>query len=194
MTGKWRSWAPRVLSARGLGELLLCACLTCGAWGTLAGCKRGTADRAEEMRERASKTAAPAPEPEPLFDAQGRLLPSGRHLEWLELPRGFEETPRSLPRRHEFEARGVTVEQTRAYLAERMFTGQVDTLGEGFIYRAVMPLSGASDAARFDIRVMPKEQGKVVVLGIDTVTYAGAKALPFSEAKRILEEERGRAE
>jgi hypothetical protein len=173
---------------------LLCLCLTCGQWGALTGCQRGNVEPIEGRELAAKKVAAPAPGPEPLFDVQGRLLPSGRHLEWLELPRGFEETPRSLPRRHEFEAKGVSVEQTRAYLSERMFTGQVDTLGEGFIYRAVMPLSGARDAARFDIRVMPKEQGKVVVLGIDTLGYPGAEALPLSEARRLLEQERARAE
>jgi hypothetical protein len=136
--------------------------------------------------------AAPSPRPS-LLDAQGRLKSSGLKVDWFEIPAGFENKG-SRPQRHYFVSHEVTMGQLREYLGARMLTGQVDELGEGAVYRAVMPLSASEKAMRFDVEVAAIDQDTGVSLMLDERTFLGAPPLSVQEAARVLAEEQAKAE
>jgi hypothetical protein len=162
-------------------------------------CSGGDAPSPAKKEPRA-QTAAPKPEvaaPKPplqLFDAEGRLKGSGRRVAWLELPLGFEQDPASRAMHHVFVGRGMTLQQTRDYLSERMLTGEVDDSGEVVRYRAVVPISGGADAMRFDVSVARVEGGQAVKLTLDERTFLGADPLSVPEAREALKREQARAE
>ncbi len=139
-----------------------------------------------------SRTQAEAARPSP-YDAEGRLKPSGRMLHWLEIPTGFENTA-SWAQHHVFESDQVSVEKLREYLAARMLTGQVDELGQGALYRRVMPLSADAKAMRFDIQVGVTEGGRVVRLDLDELLFPGVEPLSPEQAAEALKRDQARAE
>ncbi len=165
--------------------------------GLAAGCARGTTDPDAEQQAAALQLLSPpvpSPAPRPAhLDAQGRLKGSGRHVDWFEIPAGFEEQG-APPRRHLFVSRVVTMAQLREYLGARMLTGQVDELGKGAIYRAVMPLSAAADAMRFDVQVDVVDGGKGVSVSLEERSFFGVAPLSPAQAAKVLAEEQARAE
>ena len=136
--------------------------------------------------------APPAAKPNPL-DAQGHLKPSGRRIDWFEIPAGFEAVG-SRPQHHLFVSHSVTIEQLRDFLSARMLTGRVDEMGEGAIYRGVMPISAAAKSMRFDVQVALVDQGKGVSLALDERTFLGAPPLAPEQAAKVLADEQARAE
>lgn len=123
------------------------------------------------------------------FDAEGRLKPSGRMIYWLEIPATFENTA-SWSKHHVFESKEVPVAKVREYLSARMFTGAVEELGEGALYRNVLPLSAAADAMRFDIQVGLTAGGRVVRIDLDELSFPGVPSLSPEQAAEALKRER----
>jgi hypothetical protein len=98
----------------------------------------------EEQRQAAAeipraKAALPAPEPDPRFDAEGKLRPGTLKLAWFTIPVGFERVPGSTEQTGYFEAVGVTPDQLRRYIDVQGHPGAVDTSPHGEIYTNVMP-------------------------------------------------------
>ena len=160
-------------------------------------CGRESTDAHDQGQGTSPLLAPSAPPPSASrlehLDAQGRLKGSGRHVDWFEIPAGFEERG-APPRRHLFVSHQATMAQLREYLGARMLTGQVDEIGEGAIYRAVMPLSAADGAMRFDVQVDVVDRGKGVSVLLEERTFLGAPPLSPAQAAKALAEEQGRAE
>ena len=131
-------------------------------------------------------------EPSP-FDDQGNLLASEEKVYWLSLPRGFERSALSRPRHLVFESAHVPVGKLRDYLAQHMLTGEVDELGEGARYHAVMPIQGGGEDERFDVSATTPRAG-LTLLRVDLLSYPGVKPLSVQQAKAALARERAEAE
>ncbi|MFT3924966.1 MAG: hypothetical protein QM778_20690 [Myxococcales bacterium] len=164
------------------------------SWG-LAACSGPAAGPREEPSSapKAASVTSAAVRAESPIDAEGRLKPSGLRIAWFEIPAGFENAA-SRPQHHAFVSHQVSMTQLRDYLAARMLTGQVDELGEGAIYRSVMPLSAEANAMRFDVQVALVDQGRGVSLTLEERTFLGAPPLSAKEAAKAVAEDQARAE
>jgi hypothetical protein len=165
--------------------------------GLSSGCGGDAAKTSEEhspeaASQQTSGASQAAAEPA-LFDAAGRLLPSGRKLTWFDIPASFMEAG-SRDRHHVFRSDRVTIEQLRDYLSARMLTGRVDELGRGALYHQVMPLSADEGAVRFDVLVNTLDGGRAVSLTLEDVSFLGTPKLDAAEAAEILAREQRQAE
>ncbi|MEM1413419.1 MAG: hypothetical protein AAGH15_00890 [Myxococcota bacterium] len=104
--------------------------------------------------EAAAPTGPREPGPDALYDAQGKLLESDEIIAGLTLPRGLKLIHRR-ERHHSFETR-VPRAKLVAYFGPRLFTGAVEPVGDGAIYRGAVP-HGVRDelAVRLDVSIVP---------------------------------------
>ncbi len=115
----------------------------------------------------AAPEPAPAPGPRPpsaaaLSDAQGARLESDELLAGLTLPRGLSLIAQR-ERRHSFETR-VPRPKLVAYFGPRLFTGAVEPLGDGAIYRAAIPRGVRGElAVKLDVSIVPASNGRTRV-------------------------------
>jgi len=134
------------------GAVLLCAALSLGGCGDDAdGSREATPAVPQE------EAAARAPAPEPLYGPGGELLGSGRRVAGLELPRGLE-AEREERRRHVFRTR-VPLTKVQRYFGTRLVTGQVDSIGDGAIYREATPQGVRGGVVKMDVSILPLGQG-----------------------------------
>ncbi len=151
------------------------------------------AQPAPAQRQNTANRAQPVAQAPDLYDAQGRLKPSGRMLHWFEIPMGFENTA-SWSKHHVFESSQVSVEKLREYLGARMLTGRVDELGRGAVYKGVMPLSAEASAMRFDVQVGLTQGGRVVRLDLEELNFPGVEPLSPEQAAEAMRRDRALAE
>jgi hypothetical protein len=95
-------------------------------------------------------TPLPAP-PEPLYDPDGRLLPSERVLGGLTLPRGLDNEQAG-NHRHLFDAR-VPAAKLVQYFAPRLFTGHVEPHGAGASFINARPLRPTGTTYHMDVLI-----------------------------------------
>lgn len=157
------------------------------------GCGRSESHVEQDPPQQAGVRQTVQPDKPVLFDAQGRLKPSGRMLHWFDIPMGFENRA-SWSQHHVFESREVPVDKLREYLGARMLTGQVQELGQGALYRRVMPLSAEDSAMRFDMQVTVTDQGRLVRLDVDELLFPGVEPLSSQQAAAALKQEQARAD
>ena len=142
---------PASRRLRPLSVLLLFA--LGGLGGALSGCSgSGSTDTGDvPSDERVPEPTPPPAPPGPLYDAEGRLLPSERVLGGLTLPRGLENEQQG-NHRHIFDAR-VPAAKLVQYFGPRLFTGQVDPHGQGASFLGATPLRPSGTAYRMDVLV-----------------------------------------
>lgn len=117
------------------------------------GCSGSGAGESEDVPpdERVPEPAPAPARPDPLYDDEGRLLPSERVLGGLTLPRGLENEQQG-DHRHLFEAR-VPAAKLVQYFGPRLFTGQVEPHGQGASFLGATPLRPSGTAYRMDVLV-----------------------------------------
>lgn len=87
-----------------------------------------------------------------LYDAEGRLRESEDTVAGLVLPRGLEVT-RENERRHIYRS---TVPRPKlvAYFGPRLFTGAVDPIGTGAVFRGATVQGVVGSAVRLDVSIL----------------------------------------
>lgn len=97
-------------------------------------------------------TPAPAFHPEDeLYDAEGNLRESDEVVGGLHLPRGLE-LDREEERRHIYKTH-VPIQKVVAYFGPRLFTGLVDRIGDGAVYRGATVV-GVENSPRLEVSIL----------------------------------------
>ena len=136
---------------------------------------------------------APQVQAESPFDEEGKLKSSGKMLGWLELPMGLTEQNQH-GAHHAFVAT-VPMEALTRYFDARVFTGQVELVGDRVSYRRAEPKSGAkARGMRFDIVLYPNRYDHKVRVTLDEIPQAVSAPLSASDAKGLLRQQQERAE
>ena len=103
-----------------------------------------------------------APSPDALYDASGALLESDQIIAGLTLPRGLTLIAQR-ERHHSFETR-VRRPKLVAYFGPRLFTGAVEPLADGAVYRAAIPRGVREElAVKLDVSIVPASNGRTRV-------------------------------
>jgi hypothetical protein len=158
------------------------------------GCKAKPApepQQAELVPVAQPQTAPIAPS---IYDAQGRLKPSGERVDWLEIPMGFRRKEHGYDRHILFEAQGVSLDKAREFFATRMLTGKVEESLTRQRYVAVMSVAADEAAVRLNVELTLRTFDNSLALDIERLTYGDAKPLPVEEARKVLAREQARAE
>jgi hypothetical protein len=153
-------------------------------------------------REQAAAPALQAPTPaakpdvvDPRFDRAGQLLPSGRHVSWLELPRGFRERPGSTDRAAVYEAENMPLAKVRAYLAARLIPDTVEYPPNGVAFRNALPAHTRLELPRLHAVALEINRARGEIrLSIDDLTPSRDPPLPVDIAARELARRRSRLE
>lgn len=87
----------------------------------------------------------------PLYDDEGRLLPSEKRVAGLRLPRGLE-LMREVDERRIYTSR-VPVEKLQAYFGPRLTTGRVRSEGGSITYLAAVPRNAKGGVVKLDVRI-----------------------------------------
>ncbi|MEO0321367.1 MAG: hypothetical protein AAF447_00280 [Myxococcota bacterium] len=130
--------------------------------------------------EAAPEPGPRAPSADALYDAEGALLESEEIIAGLTLPRGLTLLAQR-ERHHSFESR-VPRPKLVAYFGPRLFTGAVEPLADGAIYRAAIPRGVREDqAVKLDVSIVPASNGR---------TRVEIHAIPPLPADGVTTEER----
>lgn len=148
----WCRHGVRVLSAT------TSAGARCGALAVLvviaSGCGRegGQAESvpSRPVRVRPLKVRSAPP---PIFDSEGRLLPSDTVVAGHVMPRGIEPE-RTEGRVHRFRT-DVPIAKLHQYFAPRVVTNEISPIGEGWFFRAATPREARRDAKPIDLTILP---------------------------------------
>jgi len=90
-----------------------------------------------------------------LYDEEGRLREGDEVIVGLTMPRGLDkQEDRSGERRHVYFT-NVPIEKVVAYFGPRLFTGTVDRVGDGAIYRGARPVNITENVVKLDVSVLP---------------------------------------
>ncbi len=119
----------------------------------VAGCGDDDATQAPTPSAPAEPPSPPPtfhPEDE-LYDAEGNLRESDEVVAGLHLPRGLE-LDREEERRHIYKTH-VPIAKVVAYFGPRLFTGLVDRIGDGAVYRGATVV-GVENAPRMDVSIL----------------------------------------
>lgn len=123
------------------------------------------------------------------YEADGSLKGSGKRVEWLELPAGFEPIAKLDQGAIEiFEAELMPFDKACDFLSRRMFTGKVDRGHSHAVYPAVMPLDMNESAPRLNVS-LSEEQDKVRLTIVRIPRPAPVTPLSDDEARKILAQE-----
>lgn len=88
------------------------------------------------------------------FDADGHLREGDEVIVGLTMPRGLDkQEERSRDRRHIYFT-SVPIEKVVAYFGPRLFTGTVDRVGDGAIYRGARPVNVTENVVRLEVSVL----------------------------------------
>ncbi|MBX3248947.1 MAG: hypothetical protein KF901_17350 [Myxococcales bacterium] len=132
--------------------LVAIACFGCGRCG-------GVQTDEGTPRSEAPDPEAPAgAQGEPLYDANGDLLPSREVVAGLTLPRGLTKRPLAGERRHVYVTQ-VPLAKVQAYFGPRLITGQVDRVGAGAVFRRAVPREARGGVVHLDVGVYPVPRG-----------------------------------
>jgi hypothetical protein len=138
--------------------LLVAALLVQGACGDT----NDTAAPARPASAEQPRGAAPgAPPPEPTMGADGALLPSNEKVAGLTLPRGLEPVHEA-DGTHRYTT-SAPIEKVLAYFGPRLFTAEVERVGDGAIYRHARPLEARGSVVLLDVSVLGTSRGQVRV-------------------------------
>ncbi len=137
-----------------LGALTAAALVGCGGGADGASDGRPVAPAAAEERL--------PPVEELLYGSDGRLLPSGRKVVGLTLPRGLE-TLREDDGEYSYTT-DVPITKVLEYFGPRLFTAQVDRVGTGAVYRAARPLEARGGVVLMDVSILAGSSGTRVTL------------------------------
>jgi hypothetical protein len=107
---------------------------------------------------------------QPLFDADGKLLPSERVLGGLTLPRGLENE-QSGDQRHLFEV-PVPAQKLVQYFGPRLLTGRVEPHGTGASFIGAVALRPSGTAYRMDVIIAERgsQRSSLIIRLIDAPT------------------------
>lgn len=130
---------------------------------------------------------------ESFYDQAGRLKGSSERVEWLEIPLAFQKTNMSYGRHVVYEASRVSLDRARDFFAERMLTGTVEETPHTLFYREALPASGGN-AVKLSVRLTERTAQGKLELDIERLTYGDAKPVSIDEARRLLADERKRAQ
>ncbi len=145
-------------------------------------------------------TPPPAPEEPPpvaptfhpedeLYDAEGNLRESDEVVAGLRLPRGLQ-LDHEEERRHVYQTH-VPIGKVVAYFGPRLFTGLVDRIGDGAVYRGATVV-GVENAPRMEVSIL--QTGSSVRVEIVELPPMPATPPSPAELQRQWEEMMRRAE
>ena len=100
--------------------------------------------------------------PPPVYDASGRLLPSGETFSAIELPRGLtllREDDRVRVYRTD-----VPVRDVQTYFGPRLNTPEVEQIGEGVVYHGATVRSETGQTLHVTVSILPSAAGTRVEL------------------------------
>ncbi|MEM6958249.1 MAG: hypothetical protein AAF411_01105 [Myxococcota bacterium] len=107
-------------------------------------------DRIDEVEP--ATRERPARQDQFLYDEEGNLRESDETVAGLVLPRGLELT-REAERTHIYST-PVPRDKLLAYFGPRLFTGAVDAIGDGAIYRGARVNGARGSEVRLDVSVL----------------------------------------
>lgn len=123
------------------------------------------------------------------YEADGSLKSSGKRVEWLELPVGFEPLAKQDQGAIEiYEAELMPFEKACDFFARRMFTGKVERGPYHAVYPGVMPLDMNESAPRLNVS-LSEDKGKVRLTIVRVPKPEPVKPLSDDEARKILSQE-----
>lgn len=130
-----------------------------GLGGLAAGCGDDDADRpARPPVEAEARREAPPP----LYDAAGKLLPSGELFSGIDLPRGLtllRDDDRIRVYRTE-----VPITDVQAYFGPRLRTPEVERIGEGVVYHSASVRSETGQTLEVTVSILPSAAGTRIEL------------------------------
>lgn len=182
-----RPWAtsPGLRSAR---FLLGVACI-----GALFGCGEDeiiTSESAPEAEPEARASQDPSRQEDFLYDEDGALRESDEVVAGLTMPRGLELSYEE-DRRHVYES-NVPRQKLLEYFGPRLFTGAVDELGGGAVYRAATVRGEGASSVRLDVSIIRLgSRSRVEVFELPPMPE---NPLPPAELERQYREAMRRAE
>ena len=127
----------------------------------LSGCG-GCGDEPHTAPPRRALPEVPEPEVEepeeylPLYDEEGRLLPSDESLVGIQLPRGLTLI-HQYGRQHTYRSE-APAEKLLEYLGARVFTADVRPRNRGAVYKYAVPMDNQGAEVRFDVSVTTRRQ------------------------------------
>lgn len=162
---------------------LIVACLGCGPCGGVQ------TDEAAAARDEAEPEPVAGERAEPLYDANGELLPSSDVVVGLTLPRGMTERPVAGDRRHVY-VTPVPLEKVQAYFGPRLITGQVDRIGAGAVFRRAAPREARGGIVSLDVGIYPVPRGGTRVEIYELPPVPQTPAAPDVLMERFDDEQR----
>lgn len=106
--------------------------------------------RAPESRRVPGRSFNPSDD---FYDAEGNLREGDEVIVGLTMPRGLTPQERPEERKHVYYT-SIPIEKVVAYFGPRLFTGSVDRVGDGAIYRAARPVGVTENVVRLDVSVL----------------------------------------
>lgn len=88
-----------------------------------------------------------------LYDEEGNLREGDEEIVGLTMPRGLVPQERPEERKHVYFT-NVPIEKVVSYFGPRLFTGAVDRVGDGAIYRGARPVNVTENVVRLDVSVL----------------------------------------
>lgn len=104
--------------------------------------------------------APPSAAEHPLYDAEGALRESEDRIAGLTLPRGLELHFKE-ERRHVYTSRLPARDFVR-YFGPRLFTGDVQIVGEGAVYRDAVPMQARGAEVKLEVAIRETARGSQV--------------------------------
>jgi len=153
--------------------------------GMLVGC--GGKAPADETPAPSPTTAAPQTSAEgetsapgePLYGADGKLLPSDEFLAGLRLPRGLrffrKDNLESIYRTE------VPLKDVLAYFGPLLTTGKVDRIGDGAIYRRATVRGAEMNPTKVEVSILPA--GQLTRIAILQIPPSSKNAPPVQETR-----------
>ncbi len=179
-----RSRVPSSLSSLALVTLSLGVT---GSSPMLLGCSSEGSEVEAVPADEVVPQATPLPAaPDPLFDAEGRLLPSNRALGGLTLPRGLTNEQQG-NNRHLFEAAVPAIKLVQ-YFGPRLLTSQVEPSGTGASFINAIALRPTGTAYHMDVLVTERGSHQSSVLIRLTDAPTAMPRVPTEEDRREYHE------
>lgn len=128
--------------------------------GLLSGCGRRASQEETDpaasavVEDDAARNGVAAP---PLYNAQGQVLPSEDRIAGLVLPRGLTEV-RKTERKRVFRSE-VPIRKLLEYFGPKLFTGTVERVGPGAVYRKATVQGVLRSSIKLDVAVLEIGEG-----------------------------------
>lgn len=123
----------------------------------------GCGDDGDARPTAGQRETEPDPDvPPPLYDASGKLLPSGELFSGVDLPRGLtlvRDDDRIRVYRTE-----VPITRVQAYFGPRLRTPEVERIGEGVVYHGAAVRSETGQTLHVTVSILPSAAGTRIEL------------------------------